>query len=41
VLDAMQTIAKATELGRHLELSSTCDRPAPMPEDLREGYVEP
>ena len=31
VLDIMQTVYDASEQGRHIELSSTCSRPEPMP----------
>ncbi len=31
VLDLMQAILDASQEGRHMELSSTCDKPAPLP----------
>jgi len=41
VLDVMQSIAESASIGRHVEVASTCERPAPMPLDMapagREG----
>jgi len=34
VLDAMHAILEASATGRHVELTSTCDRPAPLPDGL-------
>lgn len=34
VLDAMHAILEASETGRHVELTSTCERPAPLPAGL-------
>jgi predicted dehydrogenase len=34
VLDAMHAIVEASETGRHVELDSTCERPAPLPAGL-------
>jgi predicted dehydrogenase len=34
VLDAMHAIVEASETGRHVELDSTCERPAPLPDGL-------
>jgi len=41
VLDAMQSVLTAAQEGRHLELSSTCERPAPLPLGLLEGTLDP
>jgi predicted dehydrogenase len=41
VLDILQAMLEASELGKHIELTSTCTRPAPMPVTLRDGAVEP
>ena len=41
VLDIMQSISEASIQGRHIELSSTCERPAPLlpgPRTLAENY---
>ncbi len=40
VLDIMHAIHDASAEGRHVELGSTCARPAPLPGDLREGTVD-
>jgi hypothetical protein len=32
VLDLMHTIHEASREGRHIEMSSTCHRPEPLPE---------
>ncbi len=39
VLDIMQAIHEASRDGRHVELKSRCERPAPMKEGLRFGEV--
>ena len=36
VLDAMHAVLEAAETGRHIKLTSTCDRPAPLPDGLPE-----
>jgi predicted dehydrogenase len=41
VLDIMQGFHEASDSGRHVELTTTCDRPAPLPEDLEEGRIDP
>ena len=40
VLDIMHAFHDASREGRHLELSSTCMRPAPLPLGLREGTLD-
>jgi predicted dehydrogenase len=41
VLDVMQSIGESSALGRHVEVESTCERPAPMPQGtaLAEGEL--
>ena len=36
VLDVMHAILEASATGKHIELASTCERPAPLPFDLAE-----
>lgn len=40
VLDVMQSTLEAAEQGRRLELSSSCERPAPLPLGLPEGLLD-
>jgi len=40
VLDAMHAIIEASATGRHVELTSTCDRPAPLPAGLAERELD-
>jgi predicted dehydrogenase len=40
VLDVMHAILEASETGRHIELASTCERPAPLPTGLPEGQLD-
>ena len=40
VLDAMQGVLEAAEAGRRLKLSSTCERPAPLPQGLPVGVLD-
>ncbi len=40
VLDAMQSILDSAREGRQLELTSTCDRPAPLPTGLPAGVLD-
>ena len=40
VLDIMHAFHDASREGRHIELSSTCKRPAPLPLGLPEGFFE-
>jgi predicted dehydrogenase len=40
VLDVMQAFLDASTQGRHVELDSTCERPAPLPEGLVEGTLD-
>ncbi len=40
VLDAMHAFHDASREGRHVELASTCARPAPLPLGLAEGQVD-
>lgn len=41
VLDAMQAFGEASERGRHLELKTTCAKPAPLPVGLPPGELDP
>jgi predicted dehydrogenase len=38
VLDVMHCFHDASLEGRHIELTSTCSRPQPLPENLNKGY---
>jgi predicted dehydrogenase len=40
VLDIMHAIHDASREGRHVEMASTCERPAPLPVGLREGTLD-
>jgi len=40
VLEIMEALHRASESGRHIELTTTCDRPAPLPEGLEEGRLD-
>jgi predicted dehydrogenase len=40
VLDIMHTIHDAAALGQHVEMTSTCSRPAPMPVGLPAGLLD-
>ena len=40
VLDAMHAILEASGRGQHIELTSTCERPAPLPAGLQEYQLE-
>ncbi|MCL6511998.1 MAG: Gfo/Idh/MocA family oxidoreductase [Anaerolineae bacterium] len=40
VLDIMHAIHEASLADKHIELQSRCERPAPLPPDLREGTVD-
>jgi predicted dehydrogenase len=40
VLDIMEAVHDASREGRHVELSSTCERPAPLPLGLRDGLLD-
>jgi len=40
VLDTMHAFHDASRESRHIELSSTCQRPAPLPLGLQEGLLE-
>jgi predicted dehydrogenase len=40
VLEVMHAILEASETGRHIELTSTCERPAPLPVGLSEHQLE-
>lgn len=40
VLDIMQALHEASQTGRHIELSSQCDRPASLPLGLRPGTLD-
>lgn len=39
VLEAMEALVSSAEAGRVLTLGTTCERPAAMPADLREGEI--
>ena len=39
VLDVMQAILDASDTGRHVDVQSTCERPAPLPEGLKDWAV--
>jgi hypothetical protein len=41
VLDVMKSFADASAAGRHVELTSACQRPAPLPPGLPEGVLDP
>ncbi|MCS7055753.1 MAG: Gfo/Idh/MocA family oxidoreductase [Thermoflexales bacterium] len=41
VLDIMHAIHEASAEGRHIQLQSTCERPVPLPTDIREGILDP
>ncbi len=41
VLDLMCAFHDASDAGAHVQLGSTCERPAPVPADLPEGQVDP
>jgi len=40
VLDIMHAFHDASDQGKHIELESTCERPAPMPVGLVEGMLD-
>jgi len=40
VLDAMQAFHEAAEYGRHMELKTSCERPAPLPMGLMPGHLD-
>jgi len=40
VLDVMQALLESSREGRYIELTSTCQRPEPLPLGLRHGAVE-
>ena len=40
VLDIMEAIHDASDKGRHVNLKSQCDRPAPMPRGVKEGQID-
>ena len=40
VLEVMHAIETASREGRHVEIASSCERPAPLPRDLAEGEVD-
>jgi predicted dehydrogenase len=40
VLDAMHAVLEASSRGQHIELTSTCERPAPLPAGLPEYQLE-
>ena len=40
VLDLMHAFHDASEQGRHIEVESTCERPAPLPDNLPPGVLD-
>jgi hypothetical protein len=40
VLDLMHAFHDASRDGRHVELESSCERPAPLPADLAWGSID-
>ncbi len=40
VLEIMNAFYEASQTGRHVELTTTCNRPAPLPADLAEGQLD-
>ena len=40
VLDVMHAVHDASETGRHINIASTCARPAALPPGLREGELD-
>lgn len=40
VLDVMHAVHDASEQGRHIDIASTCQRPEPLPLDLRDGQLD-
>lgn len=40
VLDIMHAIHEASQLGRHIELESTCQQPTPLPLGLQPGFLD-
>jgi predicted dehydrogenase len=40
VLDVMHAVLEASQTGRHIELTSTCERPAPLPAGLPEQQLD-
>ena len=41
VLDIMQAFDDASRTGKHVELESTCERPAPLPMGLLGNTLDP
>ncbi|GAG46972.1 unnamed protein product, partial [marine sediment metagenome] len=40
VLHIMQAFEESSETGRHIEITSRCSRPAPLPLGLMEGELD-
>lgn len=40
LLDVMQAFDEASQSGRHVEITSTCTRPAPLPTGLMQGQLD-
>lgn len=40
VLDIMQALHESSATGRHVEMKTACERPAPMPMNLRPGAID-
>jgi hypothetical protein len=41
VIDIINAIHEASDQGRHVDLESTCDRPAPLPTGLPDWTIDP
>jgi predicted dehydrogenase len=40
VLDVMQALLETSDAGRHIDIASTCGRPAPLPAGLRDWELD-
>ena len=40
VVDIVHALHEASDQGRHIELESTCDRPAPLPQGLEDWTID-
>ncbi|PIW18901.1 MAG: oxidoreductase, partial [Armatimonadetes bacterium CG17_big_fil_post_rev_8_21_14_2_50_66_6] len=40
VLDLMHAFHDASAQGKHIDVQSTCERPAPLPLNLRQGTID-
>jgi len=41
VIDIVHALHESSDQGRHIELESTCDRPAPLPQGLADWTIDP